>query len=232
MRNGRGFQERAAHCPSWRVWSMSALMTPQVLFLPFIQLNSDIQAVFVKPLARDSPCASWLLPVLVLRSHWSQDGGLPERSNLRPQHEGREVNQRVNSLINHRRQGERDRQREQCGWSPRDERVKGAWRAERSSLLPDRDEHGRREGVPEQRQGHGRNDDAGVGEEIGPQEPCCASEPRTVWSSPILFVNIPPPHHGMAWGSARLLTGRIFFEGLEQEMAVEPSSGFLWSLEM
>ena len=69
-------------------------MTPQVLFLPFIQLNSDIQAVFVKPLARDSPCASWLLPVLVLRSHWSQDGGLPERSNLRPQPEGREVNQR------------------------------------------------------------------------------------------------------------------------------------------
>ena len=95
MRNGRGFQERAAHCPSWRVWSMSALMTPQVLFLPFIQLNSDIQAVLVKPLARHSPCASRLLPVLVLQSYWSQDGGLPERSNLRPQPEGREVNQRV-----------------------------------------------------------------------------------------------------------------------------------------
>ena len=72
---------------------MSALMTPQALFLPFIQLNSDIQAVFVKPLARDSPCASCLLPVLVLRSLWGQDGGLPERSNLTPHPEGREVNQ-------------------------------------------------------------------------------------------------------------------------------------------
>lgn len=72
---------------------MSALMIPRVLFLPLIQLNSDTQPVFVKTLARASPSASDLLPVLVLRSDWSQDGGLPGRSNLRPHPEGREVNQ-------------------------------------------------------------------------------------------------------------------------------------------
>ena len=70
----------------------SALMTSQVPF-PSSNLIQLLQPVFMKPMARASPCAGCRSPVLVLQSHWSQDGGLPERRDLRRHPEGRGVNQ-------------------------------------------------------------------------------------------------------------------------------------------
>lgn len=69
-----------------------ALMSSQVPF-PSSNLIQILQPVFTKPMARASPWASCRSPVLVPQSHWSQDGELPERSDLRCHPEGRGVNQ-------------------------------------------------------------------------------------------------------------------------------------------